>query len=151
MLNIQSIILVLKISYFKFNYCPFVVIEITVIGRWKYCYDCWELFLSSPMIHFKAISLGLMCPNNWEKTIFCQKVFYKLVSKEIGAASNLVALDNSSLKFSGLIIDWVSPHKITKETTLRDFLKTINILNIVKLKSVKYYIMNALGDTAVDT
>lgn len=134
LLNIQSIILNLFKSYFKLNNSSFIVVKVAVVRGWKYCYNCWKLFSSSPMIHFKSIGLSLMSSNYWKKAIFLEESFWKFISKIIWTSSCIVFL-NDWFHFACIIINWISPHQIAKGATFRNLLESIDLFNIFYLQS----------------
>ena len=88
------------------------------------------------MIHFEAISLGLMGSDDRKESIFLQESFGKLVSKEIRTSSGVIFFSDS-FKFAVIVINRISPHEITKRSTFGNLLESINFFNIVNLELVK--------------
>ena len=127
--------------YFEFYHCAFVVVKIAIVRGWKYCYYCWELLCSSPMIHFESIWLSFVCSNYWKQSVFLQKSFRKFIAKEIRAPSGLVFLDDT-FQLARIIINRISPHQITKRPILGNFFKSFYFFNIVNLnkKVVTFFI-----------
>lgn len=69
--------------YLELDDGSFIIIEVAVVGSGKDCYDCRELLLSSPVIHFEPIGLCLMSSNDGKKTILAEEAFGQLISKKI--------------------------------------------------------------------
>lgn len=125
----------LEINYFEFDYCTFIVVKVAIIWRWKYCYHSWELFLSSPMIHFKSISLCLMSSNNREKRILLQKLFRQFIPKEIWTSSYIIIF-HYCIKFSIIIIYWVSPNQVAEQSCFGNFFETVNLLYVIQWSNI---------------
>lgn len=128
LLNIQRII-------FEFYHGAFIVIKVTIVWGWKYCYDCWKLLCTTPMVHFKTVGLGFMCPDHRKQTVLLKKSFRKLISKIVRTSSCIIFLRNR-LHLSCIIINWISPHQIAKSSTFRDLLKSVNFFNIFNVFNI---------------
>lgn len=76
LLNVQCIL-------FKFDYCPLVIIYITIVWSAKYCDHCWKLLCPIPLVHLVSIKLSLMCSQYRQKSILVQKIVRRLLPKEI--------------------------------------------------------------------
>ena len=46
--------------YLEFDHGTFVIVEITVVRSRENGYNCGELLLSTPMVHFEPIGLSLV-------------------------------------------------------------------------------------------
>ena len=77
------------------------------------------------MIHFEAISLGLMGSDDRKESIFLQEAFGELVSKEIRASSGVIFFSDS-FKFAGIVINRIGPHEITKRSAFGNLLEYID-------------------------
>ena len=51
-------------SYPDFEYCSLVLIHVAVVRRTEYGYDTWHLVRLLPVVHFVALALDLMRPDN---------------------------------------------------------------------------------------
>lgn len=123
-----------KYKYFnlEFDYCSFVIVKIAIVWCREYSYNCRKFLWSWPFIHFESFGLGLMCSNHRNDFIFIKESTSEFTSKKIRASSYLIDLNYPFTK-STFIINWISPHKITKKTIFWDFSKSINFSNIIEL------------------
>ena len=126
LLNTQCVILE------KYN-GTFVIIKIAVVGGREYCDYSREFFRAWPFVHFKSFVLSLMRSNDRNDFIFLEKAFGQLESKKVRASSHFIGLCYF-LQRAILVINRISPYKITKQSRLRYFLDPINILNIFQLE-----------------
>ena len=59
----------LKYKYLELYHGAFVVVKVAVVWCWKYCYHCWKLFCSSPMVHLEPVRLSFMGSNYWKQSV----------------------------------------------------------------------------------
>lgn len=62
LLNVEGVVL-------KFDYCSFVVIDITVVGCGKHCDDCGELGLAVPFVQLVAVELSFVSADDGKKLV----------------------------------------------------------------------------------
>lgn len=123
-------LLEINVVVFESNYCTSIFIIVAVIWSWKYCDYCWEFILTTPFKHGKSFVDSLMCSYHRNQSIVTQKSMNELSTK-IVRASPLTIRDGKCTKITIRIFDWISPQKITKESTFRYLVKSINFFNIM--------------------
>ena len=101
LLDIQCIL-------FKFDDCALVIIHITIVRCAKYSDNSWKFLCTVPLVHLITIKLSFMCPQYRQKSIFVQEIVRRLLSKEVGAASNVILSEFVSAG-TLFIIDWIGP------------------------------------------
>lgn len=89
--------------------------------------------MSWPFMHFETLILSFMSSYDWNNFVLLKETLSKFKSKKIWATSYLIWF-GKFLTISILIVNWISPYKITKKTWFGYLFDSINVLNIFQLK-----------------
>jgi hypothetical protein len=90
-----------------------------------------------------------MRPDHRNNFSLLEKAFGQLISKKVGTAPDFIGLRNF-LKCAILVIHRISPNKITEQSSLRYFLDSVNVLDILELQLVKKYGLQFRGNSAMN-
>jgi hypothetical protein len=71
-----------------------------------------------------------MSSDDRNQFVLVQEALSKFIAEEIGAASDIIGLDQT-LHRSILVIDWICPNQITQKTGFGHFFEPIDFLDVL--------------------
>jgi len=103
------VLLDLYLIVLKPEHGSLVVVDVAVVGRAEYCYDCGKLSGSVPLMQLVAVHLDLVRPHHAEEVVVFEEVVGGLDSEQLRAVPLGVPLELLVL-VAGLVLDGVRPH-----------------------------------------
>lgn len=123
LLDIQGVIL-------ELYDCSFIIVSVAVIRCGENRYDLWKTF-TLPIEHLKSFDLNLVSSYKRKQLIFSQKSGKGLCPIDI-TTSPLIVINESILQKSILLVHWIAPKYIAKNSWFWWLLKSVHFINIFK-------------------
>jgi len=132
----SDVLLDVNLTFVNHHYCSFVAILITVVWSTKHCNHRREFLLLTKPMHFEAIYLNLMSPDNTEEIACFQNFFDWTDTKLKGTQTWLVF--NESCSCTIFVIKRIRPQNVTKQPFFCWLCPSVNIHDVLRTLHLRW-------------
>ena len=131
LLNIKLVVLILMTSYFEFDNCPAIFVDVAVVGSREDCNDYGEVRCTVPFVHLKSLGLCFVGSDDTQTLGLLKEGFDGIVTEEVGTAPDVIEFEWAVAMPIG-IIHWIGPHHVAEHALLWNFSEAIEFCHFLE-------------------